>query len=120
MILEEAALLARQQAAARVAAESYARAIRAEFGGRVEKIRLYGSLARGEWLGPEEADIDVAVLLRGLVRADEMRLVELAGELSRGCGMVISPRAFSPEEFAGLLARERALALDIEREGVTL
>lgn len=120
MILAEAALLAQQQAAGRVAAADFAAKVRREFGIRVGEIRLFGSLARGDWLGPDESDIDVAVLLKGCTRTDEMRLVELAGQVSREHDLVVAPRGFSPEEFEVLRERERALALAIVREGAQL
>jgi len=120
MLLAEAALFAQQQAAGRVAAADFAAKVRREFGSRVTELRLFGSLARGDWLGPDESDIDVAVLLKGCARADEMRLVELAGQVSREHELVVAPRGFSPEEFAAMRERERALALAISREGVRL
>lgn len=103
-----------------MAAAHFAAKVRREFGRRVTEIRLFGSLARGDWRGPDESDVDVAVLVKGCTRPDEMRLVELAGEVSREHGLVVAPRGFSPEEFAALREGERALALAIIREGSPL
>jgi len=45
----------------RTLAASYAEAVRKRFGTRVGRIRLYGSVVRGDWA--QESDIDVQVAL---------------------------------------------------------
>ena len=120
MVGIEAQRLLEQQTQARAVASGYALAVREMFGTRVRWIRLFGSLARGDWLGPEEADIDVAIVVDRRVFAEEMKLVDLASRLGWKHSVVLSPRIFSEEEFAGLLGRELRLAEDIMSEGVVL
>ncbi|MBM3855933.1 MAG: nucleotidyltransferase domain-containing protein, partial [Verrucomicrobia bacterium] len=91
--------LAAQQAAARDAARSYAARVRTEFGSRLDWIRLFGSLARGDWMGPDESDVDIAVVLKEEAAEDAPRLVRLAHEEMLASGFVISPRVFSSDGF---------------------
>lgn len=89
-------------------------------GPRVSWIRLFGSLARGDWLGPEESDVDVVVMVDRREFREEMELVDLATRVGWKHGLTISPKVFSIEEFERLRARELALAEDILAEGVDL
>lgn len=120
MIIAEATHLAAEQAKARLAAADYATAVRARMGERVRWIRLFGSLARGDWLGPEESDVDVAVVVDRREFREEMDLVDLATRVGWKHGLAISPKVFSADEFERLQARELALAEDILTEGVEL
>ncbi len=120
-LLEEARELAEWQARARAAAAALAAAVRAEFGARVSWIRLYGSLARGDWAGPDESDIDLAVVLDRREPADEGRIFALAGAVSRAHDdLVLSPRVFAAAEFARLQERELLYAEEVMQEGVLL
>lgn len=83
-------------------------------------IRLFGSLARGDWLGPDESDIDVAILVDHREFQEEMALVDLATRVGWKYAVTVSPRVFSVAEFGELRARELALAEDIVAEGVDL
>ena len=112
--------LATQQAAARAAAGALAARVRAEFGERVEWIRLFGSLARGDWMGPDESDVDVAIVVRERVDADVARIVRLASQQLWKDGFVFSARIFSPAEFQRLQERELRLARDILDDGYLL
>ena len=120
MILTDAEQLATEQAQARQAATEYALAVRARLGTRVRWIRLFGSLARGDWLGPDDSDVDVAVEVDRREFREEMELVDLATRVSLKYAVAITPKVFSTEEFAGLRARELALAEDILTEGIVL
>ncbi|MBI2815077.1 MAG: nucleotidyltransferase domain-containing protein [Opitutae bacterium] len=120
-LLDEAQELAEWQGRARASAAAFAGAVRAEFGPRVRWIRLYGSLARGDWLGPDESDIDLAVVLDRREPTDEDRIFALAGAMSRTHDdLVLSPRVFAAAEFARLLERELLYAEEVMREGVPL
>lgn len=112
--------LAAQQASARKAAQALADRVRGEFGDRIEWIRLYGSLVRGDWMGPDESDVDVAFVVHQRTRDDEARIIRLSSEQLWQSGFVFSPRVFSPEEFQTLLDRELRLARDILAEGQLL
>lgn len=112
--------LARQQAAALTSARDYAGRVRESLIDRIEWIRLFGSLARGDWMGPDESDVDIAVVVRGKTDGDVARIVSLAnGQMLRD-GFVFSPKVFGPEEFQRLLDRELRLGSDILDEGIRL
>jgi predicted nucleotidyltransferase len=117
MNLAELQELAAQQRAARQAAADFASVVRRALGRRVEWIRLYGSLARGDWMGPDESDIDVAIVLRERSDEDVDRIIRLTTEHLTKSGLVFSPRVFTAEEFDTLLARELRIARDIVDEG---
>jgi predicted nucleotidyltransferase len=120
MSLAEIRQLAADQAAARVAAEGFAAQLRKAFGDRLAWIRLYGSLARGDWMGPDESDVDIAVVLQDRVDADIAPVVDLATKQMLTSGFVISPLVFSPREFAELHQRELRLPREILAQGVVL
>lgn len=107
-----------QQDAAREAARSYAARVRREFGAKVNWITLFGSLARGDWMGPDESDVDIAVVLHAQSAGDTERVVRLATDEMLASGFVISPRVFSTEEFRRLQDKELRLPRDITTEGV--
>ena len=109
--------LAAQQTAARAAAQRFADDVRREFGDRVQWIRLYGSLARGDWMGPDESDVDVAIVLRDKAEVDVSRIIHLTTEHLLRTGFVFSPRVMTPQEFQHLQDRELRLARDILAEG---
>lgn len=74
----------------------YVRLLRAE-GIPVERAILYGSRARGD--NSEEADIDLALIITGLNRADfnlKTTLMQLAVRIDDR----IEPVAYSPSDFA--------------------
>jgi predicted nucleotidyltransferase len=112
--------LAAQQAAAREAAAELARRLRGEFGDRLVWVRLFGSLARGDWLGADESDVDVAIVIRDKRNADIDQIIHLASDHLLRSGFVFSPRIFTPEEFADLQGRELRLPRDILNEGKLL
>jgi predicted nucleotidyltransferase len=112
--------LAAQQAAARAAGAEFASRLRGEFAERLVWVRLYGSLARGDWLGADESDVDVAIVIREKSNADIDRIIHLASDQLLRSGYVFSPRIFTPEEFAELERRELRLPRDILSEGKLL
>jgi predicted nucleotidyltransferase len=120
MSLAELRQLAADQAAARVAAKAFAAQVRETFGDRVGWIRLYGSLARGDWMGPDESDVDIAVVLQGRTDADIASVADLATRQMLLGGFVISPMLFSPAEFDALHQRELRLPQEILEQGIVL
>ena len=120
MNLTELQALAAQQHAGRETARAFADSVRASIGSRIQWIRLFGSLARGDWMGADESDIDVAVIVRDMTDEDARTIVRLASAQTWQTGFVISRRVFSPVEFAGLQQRELRLARDILDEGFAL
>jgi len=120
MSLAEIRQLAADQTAARAAAEGFAVLAREAFGDRIAWIRLYGSLARGDWMGPDESDVDIAVVLRDRTDADIALVVNLATRQMLNSGFVISPMLFSPAEFEALHRRELRLPREILEQGIVL
>jgi predicted nucleotidyltransferase len=95
----------------------FKRALTSELGGRVRKLVLFGSVARGEhrW----DSDVDVLVVLDRMTVADQDRVLELAGD-EWVQGALISPTVMSQEHYDRLIAHERRFARDIAREGIPL
>ena len=88
-------------------------------GERVRGLLLFGSLARGRY--SEESDVDVLVLIDHRDETAARRVIDAAvAVMLRHPHVVISPLLLTPEELAALRARERRLALDIDREGIPL
>lgn len=82
------------------------------------KMVLFGSRARGDY--SDDSDVDVAILVQGLNREMKNRILEEVADFELEHLFPISALVLSEEEFAHLKARERRIALDIEREGVPL
>lgn len=100
-------------------AEAYANKVRLHFGDRVKRIRLYGSAARGDWT--PESDIDVLVTLDDVCPEDADWLSAQAFHMGVvDTGLLLQPLFMTETAFVHLLARERAFALEVEREGRAL
>jgi predicted nucleotidyltransferase len=108
-----------ENAGARELAARFAERVRSHFGTRLARVILYGSAARGEWT--PESDIDVLVLLDRVMPEDgdwlSLQAVRL-GLLDRG--LLLQPLYMPEADFERLKARERAFALEVEREGIPL
>ncbi len=86
--------------------------------GRLSKLALYGSRARGDY--DEESDIDIAVIVKDLDRDLKMRILEEVADLELEHLTPLSTLILSEETYMKLLTRERRVALDIEKEGIAL
>jgi predicted nucleotidyltransferase len=87
-------------------------------GDQLVSMVLFGSMARGDY--HDESDIDVAVIVHGLTRKLKGQILDEVAELELKHHMPLSVLVLSEEEFNRLKKRERRIALDIEREGVSL
>jgi predicted nucleotidyltransferase len=87
-------------------------------GDQLVSMVLFGSMARGDY--HDESDIDVAVIVHGLTRKLKGQILDEVAELELEHHMPLSVLVLSEEEFNRLKKRERRIALDIEREGVSL
>lgn len=97
---------------------AFKRKVTAEFGLRAVLFKIFGSKARNEdW---EESDTDILVLIKNLHWKEKTRIIDISTEINGEYDLMLSPLVMSPEEFEKLLARERRLALDIEKEGIPL
>lgn len=99
-------------------AQSYYDRLRERFGARLESVRVFGSYARRE--ATCESDLDMAVLVRDLTKAEKVLAIGDAAELGWPLGLKISPLLMTPDEFENLRQLEARLALDIVAEGIAL
>ena len=98
--------------------EAFAARLRGRFGDRLRSIRLFGSYARGE--ANEDSDVDLLVVVDDLT---DLEIGLVAGEAAPviiESGLALAPLPMSTERLATLLRTGRSLALEIEREGITL
>lgn len=96
----------------------YAERLRGVFGQRVVELRLFGSYARGE--AHEDSDVDVLVVVDGLT---DLEIGVAAGEVApiiQKTGLLLAPLPMSTERLATLRQQGRALAGDLDREGILL
>ncbi len=102
----------------RTVADRFARELRRRYGDAVLDIRLFGSFARG---GADEAsDVDVAVVLESVDWETRRDVIDLATDTGLPHQLLLSPTVFDRETWETWRRQERALVLDIEREGVPL
>jgi len=102
----------------RPALAEYARRLRAVFGDRLSELRLFGSFARGE--ADEDSDVDVLVLVNGLT---DLEIGLAAGEVAPVVvmtGLPLSPLPMATERLAELRSQNRALALALDQEGISV
>jgi len=98
------------------AAAEYGQRLRSRFGEEVAAIRLFGSYARGE--AHEESDVDIAVVLDSVDWATRREVIDLATEVGLERELHLSPTLFDRTTFELWRRQERALVVDILREGV--
>ena len=105
-------------ASLRPALTEYARRLRGVFGERLVELRLFGSFARGE--ANEDSDVDVLVLVDGLT---DLEIGVVAGEVApviAATGLPLAPLPMATERFTSLRQAKRALALELDQEGISL
>jgi predicted nucleotidyltransferase len=98
--------------------ESFRAALERDLPGRLERLLLFGSWARGE--ATEDSDVDVFVLLTEATAAERARSIDLGSEAAQGHGIVIAPLVMTRAEWDELVRRERLLPREILRDGVEL
>lgn len=93
----------------------YARALRAELGAELDRLVLYGSLARGTW--SEQSDIDVLCVVKGPVDTSTLirRTSKVTATLSLEHDVVLSRTFASTHDYA---SRALPFYLNVRREGV--
>lgn len=78
-------------------AKAFSRSVAEVFKGRVYRVVLFGSLAKG--LAEADSDIDVLVILDNVREVDSSRLAELALNTDLECGEPIEYVVMSAEEY---------------------
>jgi predicted nucleotidyltransferase len=92
-------------------------ALVALLGPRLQEVRLFGSYARNQF--DDESDVDVLILVEGLQPGERQRVVDAVLELT-GWGVILAPLVLTVAQFDALRAREKLIAQDIDREGITV
>lgn len=101
------------------AAQTFARQAREAFGDDVERIVLYGSVARGEMRGVN-SDVDLIVVIQDHANLPEMedRIRQLAYDIELEQGVVLSLIILSSREFTQ--ESDRPFFHHVQRDGRTL
>ena len=87
-------------------------------GDRLLRMVLFGSRARGDH--GVESDYDIAIIVRGLTRELKHQILDEVAEVELEHLMPLSVLVLPEDEFDHLKKRERGIALDIDREGISL
>jgi predicted nucleotidyltransferase len=98
------------------AVSTYRSRLERELPGRVRRVALFGSRARGE--AHEDSDVDVFVLLSTATGTERARAIDIGAMIGLEQCLVIAPLVLTQEEWDELVRRERGLAREIERDGV--
>ena len=87
------------------------------FGSKLHQVRLFGSYARNQF--DDESDVDVLVLTDS-ISVEEHDVAFSALLRISGDGIYLTPLFLTVAELDRLRAREKILAQDIDREGITI
>jgi uncharacterized protein len=100
----------------RAALREYRQELERTLPGRVRRVTLFGSVARGQ--ANEDSDVDVLVVVDDPAFSERSRAVDQAAEIGLRRDLVLAPLVLGTTEWADLVQRERALAREIERDGI--
>lgn len=92
--------------------------LRKTLAGKLAAFKLYGSKARGDY--DYKSDIDVAIIVDGLTREMKNQIYDMVADIELKYLTPLSTLVVSKENFELLKKRERMIALDIEKEGISL
>lgn len=98
--------------------ENFAGDVREELGDRVEKIVLYGSYARGDYV--PGSDVDIAVLVSEKKEDDRKKLFELAEDYRWNQDIFFSPRVFEIDKFKERARSSPGFYSEVNKEGVEI
>lgn len=87
-------------------------------GDSLEGVFLYGSKARGDF--DDQSDIDIIIIVQGLSRELKDKMLAKIADLELEYLTPLSIIVISKEDFDNLKKKERRLALDIEKEGISI
>jgi predicted nucleotidyltransferase len=102
----------------REALQSFKAQLVAEFGSRLRRMVLFGSVSRGQerW----DSDVDVLVLMDQVSHRERRHIIDLAADELTCREVLISPTIMTEIDFLQMEARERLLPQEIARDGVLL
>jgi predicted nucleotidyltransferase len=93
-------------------------AVRSLLGADLIEIRLFGSRARGE--RQDDSDLDVALVVSAAGRVKRYEVYDLAFDIQLKTGVALAPLVIEKSRLDELRERERLLAQDLDREGISL
>lgn len=100
----------------REALQRYRARLDRELPGRVRRLALYGSHARGE--AHEESDVDVLVVLSEATHRERARAIDIGGEIGIELTLAVAPVVLTQAEWDEMVRRERRFVSEIEHDGV--
>ena len=106
------------QGGPRGAATQFAAALRERYGSAVVDVRLFGSCARGEM--HEDSDVDMAVVLQQADWRTRRDVIDLSADVGLAHEVLLSATVLDRATFEHWRRQERALVMDIERDGLPL
>ncbi|MEE8167467.1 MAG: nucleotidyltransferase domain-containing protein [Candidatus Hydrothermarchaeales archaeon] len=89
-----------------------------EYGGRIEKIILFGSYVRGDFT--KESDVDVLVIWKGKQLDGWNSLERIVTDILIEFDVLISLKIISPKDYRTMVELGMPFIQSIEREGVVL
>jgi predicted nucleotidyltransferase len=92
--------------------------VRTRFQDRVREIALFGSRARDD--AREDSDIDVCVVIDDLTFEEQRDIDAITAAVLETDGVWLSPFLVSTAHMEHLRRRERAIALEIAKDGIRL
>jgi len=92
--------------------------LRTLLGSRLVKFVLFGSKARGDY--DRDSDVDIAIVVKGLTTKCKHEILDTVAAIEIKYLMPLSTFVLSDEDFRHLKERERAIALNIEKDGIPL
>ncbi len=98
--------------------KKFKRNIEALLGEDKVKLILFGSKARGDF--DRHSDIDIAIIVKKLTKKEKNLILEEIADFEFENIMPLSTLILSEKEFSLLKKRERAIAYEIETEGIIL
>lgn len=100
----------------RKVAQEFGRLLKEKYGDRIERIILFGSVARGEY--HEDSDVDLIVVTPGNWFELQREIAGDAIDWLLRTGVYVSVKVFSSDDFARI--RETGFGRGLSKEGVPL
>jgi uncharacterized protein len=94
--------------------KQFADLVHARYPRQIEKIILYGSVARGD--AKEDSDIDLLVLWKGDDREGWRAMTSIAFDVMVATGIYLSVKVMSADSFSGSPGFEK----NVMQEGITI
>lgn len=92
---------------------------RKRFRGRLIKLALFGSFARGEGR-LHESDVDIVLVVERLSNRELQQIVEQGAIISSQFNVLLSPVAFPADRYQQMQRDERLFVQEVENDGVAL